>query len=74
MSLLLCRSDPPLGVVSGTAEAICLNGKAGGADQGCVDLMVFTVRQLNRTFTHQIKEKLPAKQRYRTEQLQHGNW
>ena len=42
------------------------------ADRGCVGLMAFTVRQLNRSFTHQIKEKCPTrqptKQHYRSKQ------
>ena len=61
--------DPPPEVVSEPQQrrdGIWVNGKARGADQECVDLMVFTVWQLNKSFTHQIKEKCPTKQHYRT--------
>ena len=49
-----------------------------GVEQGCVDLMVLTVWQLNRSFSNQKKEKWPllqpAKQHYRTKQQYWGNW
>ena len=67
-------------------DNVCVNGKAQVVEQGCVGLMVLTVWQLNRSFTHQIKEKSPTlqttEQHYRTKQqycgsrkcLQHLIW
>ena len=55
-------ADPPPEIVSRLQKrraSICLNGKTVDSDQGCVDLMVLTVWQLKRSFTHHIEEKWP---------------
>ena len=65
-----CGSNAPPEVVSELQQrraGVCVNGKAGGVDQGCVSLMVLTVCKLNRSFTRH-RQRTP-KQRDRTKQL-----
>ena len=51
-----CPSDVPPEVVTEAQQrrtSICVNGKAGGAERGRVSLMVFTVWELDTSFTPQ---------------------
>ena len=61
-----CGSNAPPEVASEPQQrraGVCVNGYGC-----CVDLMVFTVWKLNRSFTNQIKEKWHIKQHYTTKQ------